>query len=62
MWKRKWRRLWWGIGLDEGMGGGIGYGRMIDTLMLMILRECLLVFSLFLRMVETNYNNHAVIS
>ena len=33
------RRLLWGIGLDEGMGGEMGYGRMIDTLMLAILRE-----------------------
>ena len=62
MWKRKWRPLWWGIGLDEGMEGGIGYGRMIDTLMLMILRECLLMSSLSLRMVEIDYNNHAVSS
>ena len=33
------QRLLWGIGLDEGMGGEMGYERTIDIVMLAILRE-----------------------
>lgn len=39
------------------MGGEMGCWRMIDTLMLVILREWSLIFPLFLEVVDVRYTN-----